>query len=89
MFGKIVKKSDEWYECKCQACGWIGSSEDVGTDCGDSGDTDLYCPRCGCFADDYEHEYYPFHYLITNLISIFKAWRIRTLEEKNWKDYGL
>ena len=34
-----------YYLASCDACGWIGSSEDCGTDnYGD--DSDVYCPKC-------------------------------------------
>lgn len=85
-FAKIANDKQRWYPCTCTQCGWIGSSEDVGTDnmeCFD--DSDIYCPRCGAFAEEYEHDRYPLLIFFTDLISRFKGWRIRKHEAKYWK----
>lgn len=45
-----VVVNEPFYLASCDKCGWIGSSEQCGTDCwGD--DSDVYCPECyvvGC-----------------------------------------
>ncbi len=74
-----------WYPCKCNSCGWIGPSGECGTDWGDSGDTDIYCPRCGSInTDEYEYKRYPFYHPLTNLISRIRARRIRRKEAQSW-----
>ena len=35
-----------WYLAACDACGWIGSSQECGTDWGCGDDSDVYCPVC-------------------------------------------
>lgn len=40
-----------YYIASCDSCGWIGSSEDCGTDnYGD--DSDVYCPKCHASGAD-------------------------------------
>ena len=35
-----------YFLTECEHCGWVGSSEQCGTNCGDWGDSDVYCPVC-------------------------------------------
>ena len=35
-----------YFLIECEHCGWVGSSEQGGTFCGDWGDSDVYCPVC-------------------------------------------
>jgi len=85
-FGKIVK-TGRWYPSKCETCGWIGSSEECGFDDDDSGDSNVYCPRCGSLdTNEYEHDKYPFYYFVTDLISRFTAWRMGLREARYWKE---
>lgn len=41
-----------FYLASCDGCGWIGSSELCGTDCGPWGDSDVYCPECDASGAD-------------------------------------
>lgn len=34
-----------YYLASCDACGWVGSSEECGVDRGQD-DSDVYCPKC-------------------------------------------
>lgn len=40
-----------YYLASCDACGWVGSSSECGTDKGGD-DSDVYCPRCGASGAD-------------------------------------
>jgi hypothetical protein len=60
--GPVVVR-EPYYLASCDGCGWIGSSEECGTDWGGGDDSDVYCPKChrpgadcGKFADDYQRE---------------------------------
>ena len=86
---KIVKDSERWYPCICDSCGWVGSSADCGTDCGDSGDSDVYCPRCGSVdTDEYGCNHYPPFQWLTDLISRYKAWRINRDRARYYHEYA-
>ncbi|PTQ12926.1 hypothetical protein CLG96_01935 [Sphingomonas oleivorans] len=43
--GREFAVPDPYYLASCDACGWVGSSEECGTDYwGDCGD--VFCPKC-------------------------------------------
>ena len=44
--------SKEWYLASCDKCGWVGSSEECGTDYCGGDDTDVHCPKCGIAGAD-------------------------------------
>lgn len=44
--------NDRFYLASCDKCGWIGSSQECGTDAwGD--DSDVYCPECHAPGADF------------------------------------
>ncbi|WP_395454655.1 hypothetical protein ACHMW5_13380 [Azospirillum melinis] len=44
--GEIVEVAARYYLCKCQKCGWTGSSEECGSSVSLDGDGDISCPEC-------------------------------------------
>jgi hypothetical protein len=46
------KITDRFYPCRCESCGYIGSSGNFGTDYGPGDDTDVYCPECHSNKND-------------------------------------
>lgn len=81
-----IKVSNTFYACKCNTCGWIGSSEYCGVDGGYEGDSDVYCPRCGSNDTDEYGERYPWHHFITDLFKRIKAWKTARAEAKYWEN---
>lgn len=50
--GETYKVNPSYYLASCDQCGWVGSSEDCGTDWGMCDDSEVYCPKCHASGAD-------------------------------------